>query len=282
MYILIVENKYGEQMELTNNPRYTISDIDGLYPPDGIINTTNTANMDGSVFNSAHLNDRTITITLAINGPAEENRLHLFKFFKTKYPVRLYYKNGSKDVYIDGYVSKCPVQYFEKKQTAQIEINCPMTLFQSTKENITEFSHTENKFIFPFSIEEPGIPFSVIAPGEQKSIINGGDLETGVIIKLSAIGTVLNPKIYNADTLEHMILNTEMRSGDEITINTRKKEKSIRLLRNGIEYNIIGTLEAGSKWFNLLPGDNVFYYEADEFTENLQCTFTIIDQFEGV
>lgn len=282
MYTLIAENKYGEQLEITNNPRYVITDIDGIYPPEGVINTTQVANMDGSVFNSSHINDRVITITMAINGPAEANRLLLYRYFKTKYPVRLYYKNGVRDVHIDGYVSKFSVEYFEKKQTAQIEISCPMTLFRAVKESVTEFANIENMFVFPFAIEVAGIPFSEIALGEQKTIINGGDVETGVIIKLNALGTVLNPKIYNVDTSDRMTLSVEMQAGDEITINTRKKEKSITLLRDGVQTNIVGKLDAGSTWFNLIPGDNVFTYEADELPENLQCTFIINNQFEGV
>lgn len=282
MYTLIAENKYGEQLEITNNPRYVITDIDGLYPPEGVINTTQVANMDGSVFNSSHINDRVITITMAINGPAEANRLLLYRYFKTKYPIRFYYKNGVRDVYIDGYVSKFSVEYFEKKQTAQIEISCPMTLFRAVKESVTEFANIENMFVFPFAIEVAGIPFSEIALGEQKTIINGGDVETGVIIKLNALGTVLNPKIYNVDTSDRMTLSVEMQAGDEITINTRKKEKSITLLRNGVQTNIVGKLDAGSTWFNLIPGDNIFTYEADEFPEHLQCIFIINNQFEGV
>nr|DAR83127.1 MAG TPA: tail protein [Caudoviricetes sp.] len=282
MYTLIAENKYGEQLEITNNPRYVITDIDGLYPPEGVINTTQVANMDGSVFNSSHINDRVITITMAINGPAEANRLLLYRYFKTKYPVRFCYKNGVRDVYIDGYVSKFSVEYFEKKQTAQIEISCPMTLFRAVKESVTEFANIENMFVFPFAIEVAGIPFSEIALGEQKTIINGGDVETGVIIKLNALGTVLNPKIYNVDTSDRMTLSVEMQAGDEITINTRKKEKSITLLRDGVQTNIVGKLDAGSTWFNLIPGDNIFTYEADEFPEHLQCIFIINNQFEGV
>lgn len=282
MYTLIAENKYGEQLEITNNPRYVITDIDGLYPPEGVINTTQVANMDGSVFNSSHINDRVITITMAINGPAEANRLLLYRYFKTKYPVRFYYKNGVRDVYIDGYVSKFSVEYFEKKQTAQIEISCPMTLFRAVKESVTEFANIENMFVFPFAIEVAGIPFSEIALGEQKTIINGGDVETGVIIKLNALGTVLNPKIYNVDTSDRMTLSVEMQAGDEITINTRKKEKSITLLRDGVQTNIVGKLDARSTWFNLIPGDNIFTYEADEFPEHLQCIFIINNQFEGV
>lgn len=282
MYTLIAENKYGESLELTHNPKYTISNIDGLYPPEGIINTANTAGMDGSVYNSSYLDDRPITITLAINAPAEENRLNLYRYFKTKYPVRLYYRNGARDVYIDGYVEKFTVEYFEKKQIAQIGIKCPMSLFRSTTETLTDFSSLENMFAFPFAIEENGIPFSESVLGQQKSIINGGDVETGIVIRLHAIGIVLNPKIYNVDTGEYMILNLEMQPGDEIIINTRKKEKSIRMISDGVESNVVGTLSSGSTWFNLVPGDNVFTYESDEFSENLQCEFIICNQFEGV
>ena len=282
MYTLIAQNKYGEELELTHNQKYTIYNIDGLYPPEGVINTANTAGMDGSVYNSSYLDDRPITITLAINAPAEENRLNLYRYFKTKYPVRLYYRNGARDVYIDGYVEKFTVEYFDKKQIAQIGVKCPMSLFRSTTETLTDFSSLENMFAFPFAIEESGIPFSELILGQQKSIINGGDVETGIVIRLHAIGIVLNPKIYNVDTGEYMILNLRMQPGDEITINTRKKEKSIRLISDGVESNVVGTLSAGSTWFNLVPGDNVFTYEADEFSENLQCEFIICNQFEGV
>ena len=77
MYTLTAENKYGERLELTHNPCYDITEIDGLYPPEAVINSTKTAGMDGAVFNSAYMNSRTITITLMVNGPAEENRIQL-------------------------------------------------------------------------------------------------------------------------------------------------------------------------------------------------------------
>lgn len=282
MYKFSVENKYGEQMELTNNHRYTITEIDGLYPPDAVINTTKNANMDGSVFNSSSVNDRAITITLSINSPAEANRLLLYRYFKTKYPVRIYYKNGERDVYIDGYVSKMQVAYFEKKQTVQIEVTCPKALFTGKSEQRTEFSGIVKKFHFPFAISEKGAALSEVKALEQKSIINGGDVETGVLIRLQAIGSVVNPKIYNVDDSTHMILNVEMQSGDLIVINTRTKEKTVTMTRDGKESNIIGKLERGSRWFTLLPGDNVFSYEADSFPENLQCTFVVNNQFEGV
>lgn len=282
MYSLIVENKYGERMELTGNSAYVITDVDGLYPPEAVINTTRTAGMDGSVFNSSYVGDRQITITLAINGPAEENRLNLYRYFKAKYPVRIYYKNGARDVFIDGYVQKITAEYFAQKQTAQIVIDCPKCLFSAAEETVIQLSGVEEKFYFPFSTPSPGIPMSVIRPKVQKNITNGGDVETGVVITLNALGNVKNPKIYNVDTKDAMILNVDLLAGDEVTINTRMKEKSVRLLREGAETNLIGKLQPGSVWFQLAPGDNIFTYDADESPEKLQCFFLIRNQFEGV
>lgn len=42
MFTLIAENKYGQQLELTHNDAYVITNIDGLDPPDAVINTTET------------------------------------------------------------------------------------------------------------------------------------------------------------------------------------------------------------------------------------------------
>ena len=105
MYTLIAENQYGQQVELTHNDAYSIKSVLGLDPPDGIINTTRNAGMDGSVYNSSYMDNRTITITLAINYPAEINRINLYKYFKIKFPVTLRYKNGSRDVWIQGFQS---------------------------------------------------------------------------------------------------------------------------------------------------------------------------------
>lgn len=282
MYTLIVENERGESLELTHNAAYSIQDIDGLDFPDATINTSRTATADGTTFNSAYVNERTIIITMAINGPAETNRINLYKYFKSKKKVTLYYKNGVRDVFIDGYVQKIEVGFFEQKQTAQITIICPKTYFNAVEESVIEFSSVESLFEFPFAIEEEGVEFSSLNPGAQKSIINNGDVDTGVVITLSAVGTVLNPKIYNVDTRESFILDVQMGEGDVITINTKQKEKSVTMTSQGVTTNIIGKLRKGSSWFQLLPGDNIFTYEVDEFPENLNCTFTIIEQFGGV
>ena len=157
MFTLIAENKYGQQLELTHNDAYVITEIDGLDPPDATINTSKNANADGSVYNSSYINDRQIIITMAINYPAEENRINLYQYFKTKMPITLYYQNDSRDVYIQGYVQNMQIGFFDKKQIAQITILCPKPLFNDVNDDTSKLSQIADLFEFPFSIESgPG------------------------------------------------------------------------------------------------------------------------------
>ena len=284
MYTLIAQNKYGQQIELTHNDAYVIESIEVLDPPEAVINTTRNANADGSVFNSAYVNNRQIIITLAINSPAEVNRINLYKYFKNKYSVRLYYKNNTRDVCIDGYCKDIQISFFNKKQIAQITIICPSPFFNSVTNEVIEFTSVHNAFEFPFSIETPPgeIEFSTINLEEEKDIINSGDVETGFSIYLKARGPVTNPTIYNSETNEYIKLSITMAEGDVIFINTRKKQKTIQLTSNGVTTNIIGNLVNGSTWFTLTPGDNLFIVTAEAMLENLDAYVVITDQFEGV
>lgn len=282
MFNLIVEDKNKNQLQLTGNPAYAITNIDGFDPPEATINTSKNAGADGSLFNSAYANERQITITMVINAPVEQNRINLYKWFKTKFPVKLTYETESRNVYIEGFVQSIQIGYFEKKQTAQIVVLCPKPYLNGSETNEQIFSNINPLFEFPFSIPAEGVPFSEVLLYVEKSILNYGDIVTGVLIKINALGTIENPKIYNVETREHMILNTNLLRGDVVEINTRFGEKSITLIRDGVESSIVGSLEDGSTWFQLEVGDNVFTLNADSGVENMFVSFTVIDQYEGV
>lgn len=149
-------------------------------------------------------------------------------------------------------------------------------------DSVHKFTSIESLFEFPFSIAEAGIPFSNLLINVEKPIVNNGDVTIGVIINIQAMGQVVNPKIFNVETRESLILNITLQDGDLVTINTRQGEKAITLLRDGVTTNLIGSLEQGSSWFMLAPGDNVFTTAADSLAENMLVTFTVTDQFEGV
>lgn len=281
MFSLSVKNKYDEVLELTNNDAYVIKEINGLDPPDNILNMSRIAGDDGSVLNSVYTDNRTITITLAVNEPAEENRIRLYRYFKAKTQLRLYYQNDSRDVCIDGYVQSMPISFFAKKEIVQITIVCPKPFFRGSYESVSDFSVVEALFEFPFEITTP-IPFSDLDYDDTAVVMNNGDVETGAVIRIAAVGEVTNPKIIMTPSNEYFEILDTMASGDVIIINTNKKSKSVTKTASGITTNIIGKVKYGSTWFQLQPDSNVFYVTATSGAVNIITSFEVVNLFEGV
>ena len=283
MYTFTVENQYGQVLELTHNDAYAVKSILGLDPPDGIINTVRNAGQDGTVFNSAYMDERVITITLAINYPAEINRINLYKYFKIKYPVKIRYRNGSRNVWIIGYTQSVQVAFFDKKEGAQITVRCPNPYFNDDLTVKQEMSNITALFEFPFAIEEQDpVEMSRIELGREQSISNGSDVPIGMKIRIYASGAVVNPQIYNVHTGEFLKILDEMQTGDVIEISTIRGSKSAIRYREGVKSSLIGYFAEGSVWLQLLPGENVMTMYADSGPEYMYVEITSTDQYEGV
>lgn len=283
MYTLIAQHEYGEQLELTNNPSYVITNIDGLNPPDAIINVLQRAGHDGSVFNSAFVDNRQIIINIAINNPACENRNRLFRFFRTARRTRLIYRNDYHAVYIDGYVQNAPVEYFGQKQVIQITLICPDPFWHGLVEIEGTTDGIESSFEFPFSIDENDpIPFSEYHSGGGAFLWNPGSVESGIIVTITASGSVTNPTVYHVQTDTFFKVNTSLQSGDTLIIDTMTDEKSVKRIRSGVTTNLIAYIDGGSTWINAIPGDNQFILLADSGSANMMAEIRFTTNIEGV
>ena len=276
-----IENKRGV-LDLAHNDRYTILSIEGLSPPTAAISTATNANMDGSTFVTSKVENRNIVINLAIEGNVEQNRIELYKFFKVKYPCKVLYKNGTRDVYINGYVETFECNFFEQKEVATISIICTRPYFIEAGNIDFDFASVRALFEFPFSLPAAGEPFSELILGEEKNVINYGDVETGMVVKFTAAGACENPAIYNTETNEGIKVNISLEAGDILEINTNKGEKGVYLNRNGTITNKINALDKTSTWLQLEAGDNSMLYTADANPENLMCNLIYGSLFEGV
>lgn len=279
MFELSVRNDKGEAYSLAE---YTIYKIDGLTPPKTTINSVANVGNDGSVISSARVESRNIVIYLALHGDIEESRNKLYRYFPIAKTVTVFFRNGVRNVSIDGTVEVIECDIFGQRQTAQISILCPQPYFKDVNELVTSFGDVNSLFEFPFSITSAGDEISTLTANQRKSIINAGNIATGMVIKIFALGTIVNPIVYNVFSQKFMKLNTTLTASDEITINTSVGQKSITLLRDGATTNIIGCLSPDSDWLRLEAGDNVFTYDADSGTSNLQLTFRSSVLYGGV
>ena len=136
---IVVKNHIGQSVEL--DPfNYPVVSVDGLTPTGATINTSNVATVDGTFFNSSYVNQRNIVLTITPNVEAERARLFLYQYFKPKYPVTLYFKTRTRDVYIEGYVETFEGSLYDQKQSFQISVICPQPFFNDVKESVTELS----------------------------------------------------------------------------------------------------------------------------------------------
>lgn len=284
MFELILENASGDQLTFTQNSPFTISEIQGLNPPDATINTSEIALIDGAKFNSAKLNMRTINVAFAIEYNAAQNRIEVFKVLKSKQYVKLYYNGQYRQVFIEGYIQSINIDYFAMKQIVTCTILCPSPYFKEAQIFVNELLNIVSAFHFPFaSTAEPELLFGYISNDLGITIENDGDIDCGMIIELYARDAVSNPKIFNYVTQDYFGLNYSMQTADLITIDTRQGQKSVTLLRGGVETNIFNYIMEGSTWLQLSADGDTFVYELGTGdTGELAVTFKHYNLFEGV
>lgn len=271
MFTLKIENSKGSIIELTHNEEnYQITDISGLNPPNANINTSNYANGDGSSFNSSKIPNREVVITVYINGDVQKNRLTLYKYFRNKEWCKSYYKDDSRDVFIEGYVQTLEVTPFVQKQVAQISILCPNPYFKDVETIVQSISKSIKRFTFPFSIniDEP-VAFSTIELEKITNVINDSESETGLIINVLFMGSVNKLEIRNVDTGKNFIIDYEFIKNDKLVINCNRGSKSVILTREAVEYNLIPYVRNGATFFQLGIGDNKFSFLADDGVDDM-------------
>lgn len=293
MFVLKAENANDEIITLTGNEsNYVVESITGLNPPDAEIYTSNMAGFDGSRYKYSKLNERNIVITLRLQGDIAGNRVMLYRYFKTKKYVKIFFKNELRDVYIEGYVEKIACDQFTKTEKMQISIVCPNPYWKSVSITDIDISLVYDDFEFAFSNGAKGatvgtaddstddaIEFTKDVDSRDVVIYNDSETETGLKIKLKALADNVNDIIiYSVYTGQFMKLDATLNKDDVLVINTERGNKSI--IKNGTE-NMIDSLSYDSSWLQMEIGKNIFTYTSSNPRE-LQVIITTQQLFEGV
>lgn len=298
-----VTNYLGESITIElgrpEKSGFAIISIDGLGPGKATINTTKISTRDGSLYNSARANERNIVINLRYfwKDSIENARQLSYKYFPLKQKVTLRIETDNRTVSIDGYVESNEPNIFSEASDANISIICPFPFFCSMENGgyqTTVFSGIDPKFEFPFSNES--LDDNLLVMGEIQNLVENtvfynGDIETGVNIYIHAIGSAGGITIYNLRTRETMSISaTKLEeytgsgiiASDDIIVCTEQGNKSAKLIRKGVTYNILNCIERNTDWFTLSKGDNLFAYTAEFGANNLQFRIENKVVYEGV
>lgn len=277
---VIVTNHLGEsltfQLPRPEESGLAISSIDGLGPVAASINSSESATMDGVVFNSARVSSRNIVFHFIMMwaDTIEESRLIAYKYFPIKRQITMQFDTDNRSVLIQGVVESNEPEIFSEMQTTAVSIICPYPYFISTDINEMVFFGVEPLFEFPFSNEDLTLPLIELSEFSRESgrvIDYVGDADVGILFDIYTTGMVGDLTLYNNGTGETMkILESKMRSitgsqispGDEILISTVRGDKYAVLIRDGQQTNILNCLDKDSDWIQLTRGENVLGYQA--------------------
>lgn len=296
-----VTNPKGESLVLDlfhpEKSGLIVRSISGLGPPKANINSTDLATADGALYSSARASTRNIVFNLQFMfAPTiEDSRQLTYKYFPLKKLVKIEVETDNRSLETSGYVESNSPDIFSKEETTQISILCLNPFFYDPNPSVTQFATVTPAFEFPFSNEsttDDMIEFGTINLDTRSTIDYVGDVDTGVLITIHAMGTVSGTlTIYNVETQEKMavdlaklktLIGKEYGSGDDILISTVSGDKYVQVLHDGKYTNAIAAIEKLADWFQVSVGKNIFNFTVTKGIENLTMSFSYRNAYGGI
>ena len=281
MFELSFENSDGKIVNINDGVNYVVIEFEGFNPPAASLYTSKSPNRKGSKKNGSTLDERSLIFQIKLLGDIEANRNALYEWTDTETELKIYYKNGVKSVYCEGTVTDCDVPVCTDNEIMTVAITCPDPYLKDLQEIATEVSNLLKQFTFPFAIDADGIPFSTIREDNKTNIFNAG-AETGVIIRVKALGEVSNIMLYDANDASRVFeINMTLQDGEIVEINTERSPRTVKLIRtNGEVENILRYIGHNPTWFQLKKGNNIVGFTASK-VGNVEVTFSFTNKYLG-
>lgn len=300
---ITVTNPSGEELKLIlANPELSegmaVGPITGLGPVKATVNTTTVATMDGVLFNSARVGARNIVLPLVFVGSDIETiRQKTYKYFPVKKQVKLVIETDNRLVETYGTVEANEPIIFSSAESTQVSIICDSAFLASSGvSGLTETLFYSDRSMFEFPFSNNSLVTKLIVLGQidlatTKSIAYSGDTEVGVTVHIHFSGAVTGLKLHNTtlsqvmeidETVIDFLTGDPFTLGDDLVITTSKGEKSIRLYRGGLVYNVMNALGLSPQWLTLTKGANEFAVVATTGAENLQVRIENRSLYEGI
>lgn len=262
-------DRRGNALDLLSSPFFKLTNADGLTQADIDIATSSVPGMDGEVVNNVQASPRSIVLDLTIEGPqVEASKRAILKVIKPKQACTLRMEQEGRELEIGGYVEAIELPRFSALALMQVTIRCPSPWWMDREEQETQISEVIPLHYFTDYPDDElvfirgGEPFGELDTNRTKAFENDGDADADLTIRITALGEVRNPVVYNSEA-KFIGVNLTLQAGDEVTITTGKGKKAILL--NG--ENRMSALMPGSTWLTLPTGEEQFTIDSEDGTE---------------
>lgn len=152
-------------------------------------------------------------------------------------------------------------------------------------ESLVDMADTIGCFHFPLIIPaDEGVILGLRQTSMIANVYNSSAAKVGMRYVFIANGKVVNPQLINIKTREYMKLLCTMEAGEAITVQTGQ-EKTVTQNKNGLLDDYIGRIDVaggGRTFLELLPGENLLRFAADEGESMLQVKIYHNNRYMGV
>lgn len=290
---LVYTNERGESIEFSVMSVYHCNvskDVDGIVGVTNAVYSTNSMGQHGDTYIGQRIEARDVNIVGHINiknkEQAYELRRKLIKVFNPELDGILSYEFGNFKRIIGCRVHGKPeVERKSVLQRFSLPLDCLNPFWREETEEKTDIASWVEAWEFPCEIEKDN-PESMIFGYRAESVIvdcyNEGDVSTGMKIRFTALGTVINPILLNVDTDEFIKLNVTMQTGDVIEVNTKYGSKGAVLIRDGERKDYFRHVDVDSTFMQLDIGDNNFRYDAEGGVNAMEVSIIYNKEYLGV
>lgn len=287
---LIYINQRGEKIELGVESEFYCNvsrDVTGLSDVKNTIYSTNSMGQHGDTYIGQRIEPREINIDGTINSTKKDRVLELRRkaqrILNPELSAELIYIYKDFVKKIECKVDSAPI--FRKKNVFtefSISILCCSPFWKEETEARKDVALWVSCWEFPFEITEDKMEFGYRELSVMVNVYNEGDVASGMRVDFKAKGTVDNPILLNVDTQEYIKINTKMKAGDVITVDTEYGNKGAALTRNGLKTDFFRCIDVESSFMQLGIGDNIFRYDAEAGESMLEVTIYHNNKYLGV
>lgn len=278
-------------LDLTELP-YTVDEIKGFDRLNVQIVTSQGFDQDGASLLNDYVLSRDMEIKGQLRGETtariQDLRDKLLNLFvpKTNLTINHYY--GGRNRLITARVEKTPEFTFTNVSIVQnysIQLIATEPYWRDVSDTLVQMANIIGEFYFPLSIPRgEGVHFGVKSTSLIANVYNNSSIKTGMTIVFIANGEVTNPQLFNINTREYIKLLCNMEATEQIIIQTGI-DKTVTKVKNGLSEDYIGKIDlagGGYTFLELLPGDNLLRYAADEGQDMLEIKIYYSNKYAGV
>lgn len=152
--------------------------------------------------------------------------------------------------------------------------------WKDISETKVEIAKWQPNFEFPLEIPATGLEIGYREPSLIVNVNNKGQVPTGMKVQFKALGTVVNPSLFDINNQTYFKINKIMEQDDILEVTTGFQNKRVKLIKQGVT-TTYHDWDYTSTWLQLAQGDNLYRYNADDGIDSLECSIHFTNKYLG-